>query len=68
MSIEEVKLKLFLARQNRDRYRRIAADPKMSHRAALAAQQLARSYQAAVALGEKALQYEQEKQRPLRRR
>jgi hypothetical protein len=61
MSIEQVWRKLALAQANLDRYRKIAADPKVSHRAALAAQQLARSYQAAVALGEKALQYEQEK-------
>lgn len=64
MSIEEVQSKLDLARQNRDYYRRLAARPEQSNRAALAAQMLARSYGAAASLYEKALNYEQDKQAP----
>ena len=44
----------------RDQYNRIAASPKLSPAAAIAARQIARSYAAAVTLGEKALEYERQ--------
>ena len=53
--------KLTLARENLEHWRKLAADPKLSPRAALAARNHARSQQAAVALYEKAHAYESEK-------
>lgn len=61
MSIEEVQKKLQLAQANLAHYRALAALPSLSRRAALAAQESARSYQAAVTLYQKALAYEQGK-------
>lgn len=58
MSIEEVQRKLVLAEHNAERYRKLAALPTLSLRAAFAAHQLARSYAAAVKLYRKALTYE----------
>ena len=56
--------KLALAQENLEHYRRLAAHPKLSLRAALAARNSERSWQAAVTLAEKALRHEQSKQAP----
>jgi hypothetical protein len=48
------------ARNKLDYWSRIAADPSLSPAAAQFARNSARSYQAAVTLGEKALQYERQ--------
>ena len=58
MSIAEVQQKLALAEHNAAHYRKLAALPSMSFRAAYAADQLARSYAAAAKLYGKALTYE----------
>jgi hypothetical protein len=57
-----VQQKLALARQNRDHYLNLLGR-SLSHRANHAARQLARSYQAAMSLYEKALTYEASKGR-----
>lgn len=59
--------KLERARADVAKWSRIAADPDLSPAAALAARNMARSSQAAVTLGEKALQYQQENDRNLAR-
>jgi hypothetical protein len=61
MSIEEVQRKLDLAQQNADYYRKLAALPSLSHRAALAAHNRVRSHLAAASLYRKALAHEHEK-------
>jgi hypothetical protein len=50
--------KLALARQNAEQYAALGDNPRMSPAAALAARNLARSYEAAMALYEGALAYE----------
>lgn len=61
MSIDEVQRELEFAQQNLEHYRALAELPSLSPRAAQQAREAARSYQAAVILGQKALAYEQEK-------
>lgn len=64
MSIEEVRAKLRQAEANREHWRKVAADPKLSTPAALPAHNLHRSYQAAAKLAQKALDYELAKAQP----
>jgi hypothetical protein len=56
MSIEEVRRILKRAEQKAERYRKLAALPSLSHRAAIAAHNRARSHQAAASLYRKALE------------
>jgi len=59
--------KLELSRANAAKWSAIAASPNMSVPATIAAQQLARSYRAAVILGEKAQSYENDVKRTMAR-
>ena len=61
MSIEEVRRKGEAAQANLKHYQSLLENPNLSFRARYAAQQLARSYAAAVKLSRKALAYEIEK-------
>lgn len=61
MSIKEVQEKLALAEANAEHFQKLAAHPKLSFRAALAAHNSMRSYRAALELYRKALAYELEK-------
>jgi hypothetical protein len=67
MSVEEVRAKLRQAQQRAEHFRKLASNPTLSLRAALAAHHRLRSNKAAVKLYRKALVYEIEKAKAVHR-